>query len=78
MQIDLPKGYAICDVNYKNGGIYLWALIDIHAPLEKRNFVIYGTGWQINNANELSFLKTIHMPGGFVWHVFEVNEANTQ
>lgn len=78
LELDLPDQCAICDVNQQDGGIYLWALIDTHAPLVKRKFVIYGTGWQIQDVENLFFLKTVFMPNGLVWHVFEVNEANAQ
>ncbi len=79
MELELPKDCAICDVKHQDNGIYLWAMIDTHAAFEKRKFIIYGTGWQINDIEKLHFLKTIHAFDGLVWHVFEViNEANAQ
>lgn len=71
-EINLPKDYGICDINHQNGKIYLWVNCDERAPTTKLKFVIYGTGWEIEDLEDLSFLKTIHMPDGIVWHVFSV------
>lgn len=72
IEIQMPVGSAICEVNHQDDCIFLWALVDTHAPLEPHKFVVHGTGWKIDDAENLLFLKTVHMPSGLVWHVFMV------
>ncbi len=74
MELKLPEGMAVCEVHHQENKIYLWGMVDIHAPLETRQFVIFGTGWQIQNVSEMFYLKTVFMPDGLVWHIFEVSE----
>jgi hypothetical protein len=72
VEIEMPVNAKICDINCQGNELFLWAMVDIHAPLEKTRFVVYGTGWKIDNAENLYFIKTVHTPDGFVWHVFSV------
>lgn len=74
VEIEMPVNAKICDINFQGNGLFVWAMSDIHAPLEKSRFVVYGTGWKIDNAENLYFIKTVHAPDGLVWHVFSVNE----
>jgi len=76
VEIELPEGYAICDINQQGGDLFLWAMVDTHAPLETIKFVVHGTGWKIDDAENLFFLQTVHMPSGLVWHVFTVIEED--
>lgn len=72
VQIDLPENAAICDLAYQEGsGVMMWALIDKNANFEKRKFVVFGTGWRIDDIENFFYLKTIQFHG-FVWHIFEV------
>lgn len=70
IEIEMPDNYAICDVNNQDDSIYIWAMVDIHAPLFKNKFKIFGTAHKIDDVEGLYFLKTVHMPNGLVWHVF--------
>ena len=70
--IDLPLGYTICDINHQNGDLYLWALVDIDAHLTPIKLLAVGTGNLILNCDNMYFMKTVHMPSGWVWHVFQV------
>ena len=74
VEIELPQGYVIFDINQQGSGLFLWALIDIHAPMKTVKFVVHGTGWKIDDVENLFFLQTVHMPSGLVWHVFSVIE----
>jgi len=69
-QVQLPDGYAICDIQAQGNVICLWAMIDSHAPFITETFQIYGTGWKIDDVHLKEFLKTVVMPDGLVWHVF--------
>ena len=74
IEIQMPSKWAICDIHHQDDCIFLWAMVDVHAPLEKYKFVVHGTGWKIDDVENLYFLKTVHMPNGLVWHVFAVKE----
>ena len=72
----LPDNSMLCDVNNQGDKIYMWAAVDIHVTLVKRYFKIVGTGHQITGIEFLHFLRTVHMPNGLVWHIFEVDNPN--
>lgn len=71
--IEVPENYAICDIQNQGDKIVMWCVIDIHAKLVKRHFKIIGTGHQITDIENLFFLRTVKMPNGLVWHIFEVS-----
>ena len=74
IKIEMPEKSSICDINNQGDNLFLWAKVDIHAPLMTSKFKIFGTGHKIDNCEQLSFLKTVHMPNGLVWHVFAVKD----
>ena len=70
IELELPKNYAICDIQSIDDKIYLWALIDIHQEKEKIYFKMFGTGHKILNFELLYFIKTVVMANKLVWHIF--------
>jgi hypothetical protein len=74
IEIELPENGGVCDIAEQNDKIYLWACVNIHAPLEKIKFRIYGTGHLTADAESLYFLRTVHMKNGLVWHIFIVKQ----
>lgn len=72
MEVQMPGKPTICDINFQGDQIFIWAMIDTHAPLETYKFVVQGTGWRIHDVEGLCFVKTVHIPSGLVWHVFAV------
>lgn len=73
-EIEMPEGIRVCDVHHQGDYLYVWALTEVDAPLKTYRFVVYGTGWKIDNTEYLNFLKTVHMPNGLVWHVFWIKD----
>lgn len=70
--ISMPKGAEILNIGIQGNWLCLWALVDTEAEKESRCFMVYGTGWEIDNI-ELSYIDTfITEIGFFVWHFFEV------
>jgi hypothetical protein len=59
----------IIDFEFQGSELYLWAVVDPTQPLNTVNLEIYGTGWEIANAHELTHLKTVRV-NDFVWHIF--------
>lgn len=70
--IKLPKQSHICDMNYQGDQIFFWVAQNRKAELEERYFRIWGTGHDIENMEKYRFYKTLHMPNGLVWHIFEL------
>lgn len=71
-ELNLPKDCAICDIQPQGESICMWAMVDIHAELETHAYMIVGTGWKLDDAENMYYVKTVVMPSGLVWHVFEV------
>ncbi len=67
--IKLPEDIEVLKVEYQDKELYLWGLIDIDKPLIKRAIFIYGTGYEINDVEKLTYLDTV-FDGAYVWHVF--------
>lgn len=72
LEVDMPDNCKICEVNCQGESLFIWAIVDIHAPFYTNKFMVFGTGHKIDNAEKLRFIKTVHMPSGLVWHVFAV------
>jgi len=72
-ELKLPKDCVICDIQLQGSMIFLWAIVVTHAEFVTRKFLIVGTGWKLDDVELMYFMKTVQMPNGLVWHVFEVN-----
>ena len=69
--IDMPQGARILAIQNQQGKPVIWAAIDEDKPTEPRTFVVYGTGWKIDEPAE-NYIGTYQTLGGqLVWHVFE-------
>ena len=72
INVPLPKGSVVLSAGIKNTDIFIWALVDTEQPTEVRQFIAYGTGWEVDeDIGELCFIDTV-FEGPYVWHVFEV------
>ena len=73
-ELDLPYGAWVLDVDLQKQDIYLWALVNPDAELEKRRFRFAGTGHEIDEeVYQLSHIKTFQiMAGSLVFHIFEI------
>lgn len=70
--LDMPVGAKILSVQGQGDDICMWAFVDTEARVEKRQFVVYGTGHQIPFHN-INYIGTAQIHGGrLVFHVFEV------
>lgn len=73
-EVNLPIGAEILSVHKQYNKPTIWALVDSTAQLEKRNFVVYGTGHAIliDTNSELKFVGTVLCNNdNEVWHIFE-------
>jgi len=68
-KVSMPKGAKVLTVDVKVGEFYLWAEVDTDAPLEEREFHVYGTGYPL--PDNRCYIATV-FENVFVWHVYEV------
>jgi hypothetical protein len=75
IQIEMPKGAFILDVQVQKGQPCIWAKVDSEAGKEIRTFRIHGTGHPILEARSkgYEYLGTYQlMNGDLVFHLVEV------
>lgn len=73
VEIQMPKGAEVMDVEMRASTPCLWAIVDTDHPLETRRFRVYGTGNQLNecvSSHKGSWIATFQ-DGSSVWHIFE-------
>jgi hypothetical protein len=73
--IEMPKGAEILTVQIQNGQMFnacIWAKVNPENELEKRQFVVIGTGHSFDDTN-CEYIGT-YQDGPFVWHLFEVKK----
>lgn len=71
---EMPIGAHILSVQMQGLEPQMWALVKPENPTTVREFVIYGTGQQIEESgNRLEFIGTFQQSEGrLIWHLFEV------
>jgi len=72
--IDMPVGTQVLTMQMQRGQPCIWALIDakVDAPFEQRKFRMFGTGHEIEEDIEMSYVGTFQIGNGLlVFHVFE-------
>lgn len=66
--VQMPKGARILYCGMQDGKICLWAEVIQSAELERRKFMVVGTGWEL--PPDRNYIGTVQTPP-FVWHVYE-------
>lgn len=69
-KLELPKTHKILCVQYQNNQLYLWAIVDDSSPQKQIEIIVYGTGHEIDDVINLSYITTIQEPP-YVWHLFK-------
>lgn len=75
--LEMPQGARVLCVQPQNNLPTLWALVDLAAPMVKRDFLIFGTGHPLDVAlwSRPIYVGTVQTHGGnLVWHVFDIGE----
>ena len=71
VEIDIPIGAKILDVQLQFDRLQMWVLVDPTAKTVKRTFCMYGTGHKIDG-HPGDYIGTFQVGGGtLVFHVFE-------
>ncbi len=71
--IEMPKGAEILSVQIQNVEMFnacIWAKVSSENKLEKRQFLVVGTGHTFDDT-DMVYIGT-YQDGPFVWHLFEV------
>jgi hypothetical protein len=68
----MPIGAKVISVQFQNGNLCLWAIVNPSNATELRCFEVYGTGADFPSLGmaERKHLATVQ-EGPFVWHIFE-------
>lgn len=70
-EIPMPKGAKPLNFQFQFDTLCVWALVDPEAPMVARKFRIAGTGHDIENADELTYVGSVQMQGGaLIFHLF--------
>ena len=74
VEIEMPIGAQVLDVQVQHNQPCLWALVDPELPKEKRYFRFAGTGHPIKeDLSQLSHIGSFQLlEGALVFHLFEV------
>jgi len=71
--IIMPKNAAILSIQFQDGSLCMWALVNPEAPNESRTFAVIGTGHDFPHDVDWTYLATVQ-DGSYIWHIFEVKE----
>ncbi len=69
-ELEMPRGASVLTVAIQDDKPTLWALVDPVQPMEKRQFLLAGTGKHEIPAQGFLYVGTFQM-GWFVGHVFQ-------
>lgn len=76
--LDLPAGARLLHVaEQEPERVFLWALVDPYAPLQRRVVQCEPTGLKgiLDEIDEMIYIGTVHLQSGLVFHAFEVRRA---
>jgi len=69
--LELPIGATVLKVDFQDGNLCLWAMVNPELETEPRTFEFFGTGHTMPDY-ERRFINTFFVKGGmFVFHAFE-------
>lgn len=71
--IGLPEGAKILTVQVQQDEVCMWACVNPNKQLEPRTIHIYGTGYDVQNSEQLKYISTFQLHNGnLVFHAFEL------
>ena len=74
--INMPYGAKIIKGENQEGFVAIWAIVDLDAPMVKREFRLYKTGqkFQCSDTSKLKFIgrADIHVGMDLGMHIFEL------
>lgn len=71
----IPEGGVILCIQVQREHPCIWVLVNREHPQEERTFRICGTGHEISENEDLSYIGSFQLyNGAFVGHLFEMRE----
>lgn len=74
--IEMPYNSKIIKGENQDGFVAIWAIVDLNAPLVKRNFRLYKTGqkFECSDVSKLYFIgrADVHVGMDLGMHIFEL------
>jgi len=72
IHLQMPEDAEILCIQVQNGNPCIWAKVNPENKMEKRSFLMFGTGHRITNPEiEKKYIGTFQL-GSFVGHLFEL------
>ncbi len=70
--VSMPAGARFLRAGEQGNSIVVWAQVNTNFNTIEYEFYILGTGWEIDTPDfeRFSFIDTVQMKSGLVWHVF--------
>lgn len=65
----VPSGFVPLKADVQNNRRVVWCEVDTENVLERRTFLLVGTGKEISNKDEWEYINTFYQDG-FVWHLY--------
>lgn len=74
--LDLPDNCRFLTAQLQHNQLQLWVLLRTEAQTNPHKFVVYGTGWEIEESlNSLEYISTFQLENGaLVFHLFAVKK----
>jgi len=70
--VKMPVNAQILTVQIQNGEPFIWALVNPTGELFPYKFRLAGTGHEINESSNMSYIGSFQMRGGaLVFHLFK-------
>lgn len=70
--LDMPRGATILTAREQGDDVCIWAEVDPKAPLEKREFRVFGTGFELPEKVMVYRGTAMLSSGRLVLHVYEI------
>lgn len=72
----MPVGAKILKVGEQDSQVFVWAIVDGSSYRnEHYNLRVFGTGHLMDiNGEQFTFIDTLQMSNGLVWHIFMENK----
>ena len=79
VEIDMPKGAKILDIQIQHNQPVIWAVVNPKHKEHKHTYHVFGTGSEMTDYDKkhYEYVRTVqeNIDGAIlVWHIFEVHE----
>ena len=73
VELNIPRGFKILDLQVQHGQPCIWAVVDPKAPKVPVQFMVVGTGFEVDAELLTNHVGTFQVSRGeFVFHLFQL------